>query len=93
MFSCQNEGAETITDTPPVGFNVDDIQMEDGVRSFLSISDIHLDIDSDTITPHGHGYTDNPYHSSMIASAWLAHCVSEVEPQGYPFLAPWLEHF
>lgn len=62
LFSCKtktsNTTAETTEETSSEVFNLQDIQLEDGVRSFLAVSDIHLNMDADSIVKHHHGYTD-----------------------------------
>ena len=67
---------------------IEPIQIADGQRSFLAISDIHLDIDADSIkpSPWGHGWTDTDKQLWEYTKAKLSEVVQQKEALKIDFM-------
>lgn len=57
LFSCVSQTPKTPKE-PKTKLDLKEIKTEDDIRTFLSISDIHLDIDADTIEKTKWGWSD-----------------------------------
>lgn len=89
VYSCKNERPTTSkknTETSSEIFNIQNIQLKEGVRSFLALSDIHLNVDADSIVKHHHGYTDTDAKLWEYTKAKVNEVVSKKDQLKIDFL-------
>ena len=77
LFGCKNHPPQDEAIQPPENVTVQELTLGDDTRTFLSISDIHLDIDADTIQQEGHGWTDTDKKLWELTKAKLTEIVGK----------------